>query len=189
MKNRIVSLALIAAMLLFPCLAFALEPSAPFSLSPTEWDNAQEIHDDYAWRVGTSTVYVPVKRYVRVGNGWSEPQSYYPAVGHVDYPYWCEKDEESDTWQGGFAINDAYPRPYVISSAEADLLNPVFSKISHPVGNFHSSSVDQDFGISISGGSFSVTYNSSLYYNADGTLDHVERTTMLRSFNWSYTGP
>ena len=187
MKNRIVSLALIAAMLLLPCLAFALEPSALFSLSPTEWDNAQEIHADYVWRVGTSTVYVPVKRYVRVGNGWSEPQSYYPAVGHVDYPYWCEKDEESDTWQGGFAINDAYPRPYVISSAEADLLEPVFAKVSNPSGTFHTSSTG--FTISVVGGSFSVTYNSSLYYNTDGTLHHVERTTMMRSHNWSFTGP
>ena len=189
MKNRIVSLALIVAMLSFPCLAFALEPSTPFLPTPIEWDNAQETRDGYTWHIATSTVYVPVKRYVRVGNGWSEPQNYYPAVGKITYKYWYEKDDSSNTWQGGYSINNTYPQPEALSSAEAKLLNPSFSKISHPVGSFNSSSVDKGFTISISGGSFSVTYNSSLYYDTDGTLDHVERTTMLRSFNWSYTGP
>ena len=191
MKNRIVSAVLMLAMLFSPCLAFAMEASAPLSPFLIERDKQQdqEIPAAYTWQTGVSTVYVPVKRYQRTGLGWSEPQTYYPAVGHVDYKFWHDLDAETETWQGGFWINSTYPRPYAMTGGQAELLEPVFAKVSDPMGTFESSAIDEGFTISISGGSFSVTYNSSLYYDTDGSLHHVERTTMMRSFNWSYTGP
>ena len=185
MKNRVISLALILAMLSFPCLAFALELPAPLSPSPAAADAAEK----YPWMTASSTVYVPVKRYQRVGDGWSEPQTYYPAIGHVEYKYWYEMDEQYLTWQGGCEISNTYPRPYAMTGGQAELLEPVFAKVTFPSGNFRTSFAENGFEISVLGGSFSVTYNSSLYYNTDGTLDHVERTTMMRSHNWSFTGP
>ena len=185
MKNRGIALALILAMLSFPCLAFAWKPSAQLPPSTADAGAAEK----YPWMTGCNTLYVPVKCYQRAGNGWSEQQTCYPAIGYVEYKYWYEMDEEYLTWQGGCEISNTYPRPYAMTGGQVDLLEPVFAKVSHPLANFRTSSADKGFAISVLGGSFSVTYNSSLYYNADGTLDHVERTTMMRSHDWSFTGP
>lgn len=188
--KKLIAVMMVVALVL-PCGAFAVQKNKTLPLSPLYPLHAENSETSFnaisRWQSSTNTVYVPVKRYQRVGDGWSEPQTYYPAVGRVEYKYWYELDEKSNTWQGGCAINNTYPRPYAISGGQADLLEPVFAKVSNPSGTFHTSSTG--FTISVVGGSFSVTYNSSLYYDTDGSLHHVERTTMMRSHNWSFTGP
>ena len=186
MFKKTLAIILCLALLMLPCLAGAYVPLAIDGSAANI--NAENDALRVCWQDAEATVYLPVKRYQQTSGGWSEAQTYYPAVIRITYQYWTEKSAATDdTWAGAAWLDNGYPAYTLLLTPATQYLEPSVQNISNPSYNFNAQG--DSYSLQIAGGVFRITYNGSLYYRMDGTLDHTERTTVRRTHNITITGP
>lgn len=108
MFKKTLAIILCLALLMLPCLAGAYVPLAIDGSAANK--NAENAALRVSWQDAEATVYLPVKRYQQISGGWSEAQTYYPAVIRITYQYWTEKSAATDdTWTGAAWLDNGYP--------------------------------------------------------------------------------
>ena len=192
MKNVRILLSLVILILAFSTGSVLGAPaSLPISLDESIEDPNDLTSRDNILKTGTQAVYAPVTIIQETITGEST-SIIAPQVLRITYRYYIHEDTDGD-YTGGYMINNSeYPKltvsaPSYLNVSFSKVNGPTFTKVNGPTrftfvgGN--------PYTITISGGAFSITYNSTVRYNVRGDIISVTPTTVTRSYYYTATGP
>lgn len=137
-------------------------------------------------KYGYQTVYVPVTQIHEQADGSTITSTIYPGVVQITYKYFVTKSEVTDTYTGGYVVlSETYPNLTPIGD--------VYLDVSAARGDYPTrATVDvlpDQYTVSIRGGTFTITYNATVRYNAQGQIISTTPTTVTRSYSFTATGP
>lgn len=136
---------------------------------------------------GEQSVYVPVTLVYHDATSAETETRIAPSVLLITYKYLAYRSESNGVYTGGLVyLNNTFPKLTV--SDQSDMgLNVSCARVSLPVVAGVQGNGDT-YTVTIRGGSFTVTYDAVIHYNAQGIISRAP-TTMTRSYNFTETGP
>jgi len=185
MKKALFLPVLILALLFsFAARGSAAEHSIPVPVSLNLQDNATS-ESFQRVQYGRQTVYVPVTLIYEQLDGSTVTSTIYPGVAEVIYKYYVYYAHETGNPTGGCSVLDElYPALRPIGDT---YLGIAVAREKHPVQTVVRWLGNQ-FDISIKGGTFTITYNATVRYNAEGQIIATTPTTVTRVYNYTATG-
>ena len=155
---------------------------SPVSMSSSD-DNPYESYKRVQY--DRQTVYVPVTLFCEQADGSIITYTVYPGVAEIIYKYYICYDRENGHPTGGYSVLDeCYPFIHPIGDTYLDIST---KPEKYPVRTTVKL-MDGQYEFSIAGGTFTITYNATVRYNAQGQIISTTPTTVTRSYSFTATG-
>ena len=184
--NKFPILSLLIIALLFSSITWGTaeryDAPSPVSMNSSDVDT----YESYKRvQYGRQTVYVPVTLICEQADGSIITSTVYPGVAEIIYKYYvCYSSETGHLTGGYFVLDECYPFLRPIGDIYLDVS---VSQEKYPVRTTVKL-MDGQYEFSIAGGTFTVTYNATVRYNAQGQIISTTPTTVTRSYSFTATG-
>ena len=179
---RIIPLLVVLLLLFSTSPAFSESIAHSILFDETTVGDVHAINVDSITVTRTQVVYVPVT-IIRETITGETTSVIAPQVLTITYRYIIYRDTDGEYTGGRLILNSEYPKLTISAPA---YLNVSCSKISNPTFQFRSGN---PYSVTITGGSFSITYNASVRYNIRDEIVSTTPDTVMRSYYYSTTGP